>query len=476
MADGGLGLLPYEELRRQVALFRDGLRRAAPESLAAYMVAMSDSYRPEWFHREVARRCERLLAGESSGLMVFMPPQHGKSEIVSRSFPAWALGRDPKLKVAGCSYSADLAVQFSRAVRRSMESEEYALIFPKSGLGGVNNADYFETEAGGFYKAVGVCGPLTGTPVDLAIVDDPVKDSVEASSQTYRDRVWEWYNTVLCTRLHNRSRKVLIMTRWHDDDLAGRILRTSRPGEWDVLRVPALCVEAGDGCGSPRAPGDPLWPARHSLESLLERRDRSPLPFAALYQQEPALDGGNVFRRETFRHWTRADLPARFDRVVQSWDFTFKKGEGTDNVCGTVWGVKGPSMFLLAQVCRQMDYVEQRRAMREMMGAHPADAVYVEAAANGEAILSDLGREFPRLVPVKVRESKMERAQLALPCFEAGNIWFPESAPWLAEYEDELTKFPKAAHDDRVDSTTMAINKALGGPDGAWGLAMRRSR
>lgn len=464
----------YDELRARLAEFRAAFRRTAPESLVDYMLCMDDRYTPRWFHREVARRCERLVRGEVRGLMVFLPPQHGKSEILSRSLPAWALGRDPRLRIAGCSYSADLATQFSRAVRRAMESEEYALVFPEAALGGTRNADFFETAAGGFYKAVGVGGPLTGTPVDVAIIDDPVKDALEASSQTFRDRVWEWYNTVLTTRLHNGSRKALIMTRWHDDDLAGRILRTEGREAWDVLTIPAICREDGDGCGSPRRAGDALWPERHSLAKLEAQRDRSPYTFAALYQQEPVVDGGNVFRRELFRHWTRADLPGRFDRVVQSWDFTFKKGEGTDNVCGTVWGVRGARIYLLAQYCRQMDYVEQRHAMREAVRQFPASAVYVEAAANGEAIISDLGREIPALVPVRPRESKMERAQLALPYFEAGNVWFPAEAPWLAEYEDELTRFPRAAHDDRVDSTTMAINKALGGPEGAWGFAMRR--
>lgn len=136
----------------------------------------------------------------------------------------------------------------------------------------------------GFYKAVGVGGSLTGTPVDIAIIDDPVKDAAEANSVTYRQRVWEWYNTVLSTRLHNNSKQLFIMTRWHEDDLAGRILK-AEPQEWTVLSLPALCEEEHDGfLNSPRHVGEPLWGSRHSLDKLLRQQKGAPREFAALYQ------------------------------------------------------------------------------------------------------------------------------------------------------------------------------------------------
>ena len=193
---------------------------------AAFLSYVSQSYHRQWFHALIADKCQRLYDGTlgTNRLMLFVPPQHGKSEIVSRKFPAWALGVNPRLKIVGSSYSADLALQFSRSIQRTIESDEYGEVFPKTlinsqGVGGdkrgwVRRIDLFETVGfGGFYKAVGVGGSLTGTPADIGIIDDPVKDAMEAYSPTARDRVWNWYTDVFLTRLHNNSKQLLIMTR-----------------------------------------------------------------------------------------------------------------------------------------------------------------------------------------------------------------------------------------------------------------------
>ena len=223
------------------------LGRLARTNLTAFLNYVMPDYSMQWFHKHIAHQCQLLIDGNlpTQGLMVFISPQHGKTEIVSRKLPAWALGRNPALKIVGCSYSADLAQQFSRAVQRTIESDEYKSIFPDTqlpsgGRGYQRNVDYFDIVGGGFYKAVGVGGSLTGTPADLGIIDDPVKDAMEAYSKTYRDRVWNWYTDVFLTRLHNRSKQLLIMTRWHEDDLAGRLL-DREPDKWTVVSIPAIC-------------------------------------------------------------------------------------------------------------------------------------------------------------------------------------------------------------------------------------------
>ena len=237
-------------------LKREKLKLEAPTSFSRFLGYSNPKYELEWFHKLIADHCQMLLEGKIKNLMVFMPPQHGKSEIISRNFPAWALGQNPDLKIVGCSYSSDLAQQFSRSIQRTIDSKEYQAIFPATYLNGSNtrmdargylrNIDLFEMVGHrGFYKAVGVGGSLTGTPVDIAIIDDPVKDANEANSITYRQRVWDWYNTVLSTRLHNNSRQLFIMTRWHEDDLAGRILK-AEPQEWTVLAIPAICEQEYD--------------------------------------------------------------------------------------------------------------------------------------------------------------------------------------------------------------------------------------
>lgn len=292
-------------LRRKLELRLQQLDRKASERLAFFLNATMPSYERMWFHTLIANKCQDLFEGKIKKLMIFVPPQHGKSEIVSRKFPAWVLGKNPATKIAGCSYSSDLAESFSRSIQLTLNSPEYERIFSddiipaKGGNGLVRNVDYFDTLHGGFYKAVGVTGGLTGTPVDLAIIDDPVKDKIEAYSETYRQRVWDWYTDVLLTRLHNNSKLLLIMTRWHNDDLAGRILKLERD-EWEVVSLPAI-KENNDNKDDIREIGEALWGERHSLRRLRAMEKRSARTFASLYQQRPSIEGGNIWKKEWFR-------------------------------------------------------------------------------------------------------------------------------------------------------------------------------
>ncbi|MCM1166420.1 MAG: terminase family protein, partial [Ruminococcus sp.] len=285
--------LSERESKRLMQLLRTRTRLEAPRQLTSFLQYTNPRYQLKWFHAVIADACQRLFEGEIKNLMIFVPPQHGKSEIVSRIFPAWALGRDPNIKIAGCSYASDLAEKFSLSIQRTIDSREYQMIFPDTWLNGSfghnerqlaykRNTDYFETvEHAGFYKAVGVGGGLTGTPVDIAIIDDPVKDAKEAYSPTYRQNVWDWYNTVLTTRLHNDSRQLFIMTRWHEDDLAGRILK-AEADDWTVIVIPAICERENDGeLKSQRHIGDALWPEKHSLAKLNKQKQRSPRDFSA---------------------------------------------------------------------------------------------------------------------------------------------------------------------------------------------------
>ena len=339
--------LSERDTKRLMRLRRHRMTLEAPQSLASFLCYTNPKYQLMWFHRVIADACQKLFEGEIKNLMIFVPPQHGKSEIVSRNFPAWAMGRDPNLKIAGCSYSADLAEKFALSIQRTIDSREYQSIFPETWLNGsyghnethrafIRNTDYFETvEHSGFYKAVGVGGGLTGTPVDIAIIDDPVKDAKEALSPTIRQRVWDWYNTVLTTRLHNDSRQLFIMTRWHEDDLAGRILK-AEPDDWTVIVIPALCEREHDGdLMSARHIGDALWPEKHSLAKLQKQQKRSPRDFSALYQQRPVIEGGNIVKRDWFRRISMADFRAlRFNEPMHFYlDTAYKKknASGHDN-------------------------------------------------------------------------------------------------------------------------------------------------
>lgn len=276
-----------------------------------FVTYVNKDYEVNWHHALLCEYLDRFISGDIKRLMVFMPPQHGKSQLVSRSAPAYILGKNPKAKVVIASYSSDLASSFNRDCQRIIESEEYEHVFPKTKLNESNvvnvakgswlrNSDIFETVGmGGFLKAVGVGGSLTGTPADFAIIDDPVKDAIEASSFTTQQRIWDWYTSVLETRLHNESRVLLTMTRWDVNDLAGKLIQNMESGgtKWVVLKLPAIKT-ADENQSDPRQYGEALWPSRHDLAKLQDSRQKSARVFEALYQQNPrpVQSGGEFWK------------------------------------------------------------------------------------------------------------------------------------------------------------------------------------
>lgn len=466
-----------EKERRMAMIFRKKLRLEAPSKFWYFLMYSNPKYREEWFHKYIADKCQQLFEGKIKKLMVFMPPQHGKSEIISRQFPAWALGRNPDLKIVGSSYSSDLAEQFSRSIQRTIDSEEYQRIFPDTYLNGntvktnvrgyLRNVDIFETVGHrGFYKAVGVGGSLTGTPADIAIIDDPIKDANEANSVVYRQRVWDWYNTVLTTRLHNDSRQLFIMTRWHEDDLAGRILK-AEGDEWEVVSIPALCEREHDGGISDRHIGDALWEDRHSKAELERQKARAPREFNALYQQHPTIEGGNIVKRDWFRTISMADFKAlHYNEPMHFYlDTAYnKKKVNQDN---------DPSGILAA--CRINNYIYLYDAMQmykempdllrflpEYISAHEGNSeskLHVEPKANGISVVQML-REMTTL---NVKETptptddKEVRLRAVSPRIECGRVFIVEGS-WNDDFLDEVCGFPTQPHDEFVDILGYAIN------------------
>lgn len=454
------------------------LKLEAPNTFSRFLGYSNPKYEAEWFHILIADYCQKLLEGEVKNLMVFVPPQHGKSEIISRNFPAWALGKNPDLKIVGSSYSSDLAEQFSRSIQRTIDSKEYQDIFPDTYLNGSNirtdtkgflrNVDIFETVGHrGFYKAVGVGGSLTGTPVDIAIIDDPVKDANEANSITYRQRVWDWYNTVLSTRLHNDSKQLFIMTRWHEDDLAGRILK-AEPQDWTVLSIPAICEQEHDGAlYSPRHIGDALWENRHSKRKLEKQKARAPREFSALYQQHPTIEGGNIVKRDWFRSISMAEFTAmRYNEPMHFYlDTAYnKKKKNQDN---------DPSGILAACRIRNNIYLyDAQQVWKEMpdllrflpdyMEAHEGNKesiLHIEPKANGISVVQML-REISTL---NVKETptptddKEVRLRAVSPRIECGRVYIVEGS-WNDDFLDEVCGFPSQPHDEFVDILGYAIN------------------
>lgn len=465
-----------ELLNRKRELMKRRLGIRAVDDFPLFMPYVNLAYDLQWFHRIIAEHCQRLLNGEIRNLMVFVPPQHGKSEIVSRNFPAWALGQNPDLKIVGCSYSAELSRQFSRSIQRIIDSAEYATIFPDTYLNGSNvvttkgylrNVDIFETVGHrGFYKCVGVGGSLTGTPVDIGIIDDPVKDALEAYSETYRNRVWEWYLSVFLTRLHNESRQLFIMTRWHEDDLAGRILKRE-PDKWTVLKIPALRETSEDGNDfDPREVGEALWENRHSRERLLEQKKRSERNFSALYQQNPTIEGGNIIKEKWFRRITKADYHAlHFHEPIHFFlDTAYNKKQKSDNdPSGIIGACKIRNNIYIT--CAQKVYKEFPDLIRylpDFMAANDASGestLRIEPKANGVSVCQQLQESSSLNVTYtpSPTDPKDTRLYAVAPKVECGRVYLVEG-DWNEEFIDEVCGFPAKTHDEYVDILGYAIN------------------
>lgn len=468
----------YELNLQILQRLRDYTKREAANDFAAFLTYINPRYRLEWFHRVIADNCQALFEGRIKNLMVFMPPQHGKSEIISRTFPAWALGCNPDCKIVGCSYAADLAQQFSRAIQRTLDSEEYAEVFPDTSITGIRgrrqgylrNVDVFEVvDHKGFYKAVGVGGSLTGTPVDIAIIDDPVKDAAEAMSTTYRQRVWDWYNSVLTTRLHNKSRQLFIMTRWHEDDLAGRIL-AAEPQEWKVISIPAICEVENDGGLSHRHIGEALWEERHSIEKLIKQQERSARMFSALYQQHPTIEGGNIVKRDWYRHITAEEFSRlhHAEPIVFFIDtaFTDKKINDPTGIIATT--KIGNDLFVLHAEKAYLKFPDLIKFIPTYCRAHGYTArssIRIEPKANGLSVIDQL-KDLTGLNVTKTpspKDSKETRLNAASPCIESGRVVLVDGA-WNEAYIDEVCGFPSKPHDEFVDVTCYAIDFHLTNP------------
>ena len=411
---------------------------------------------------------ERLLdvaQGKLKRLLIQMPPRHGKSEFASAHFPAWYLGTFPDRRVILASYEHDFAASWG-AKARDRFAEFAPTLWQLTIRRGQQGADDWGIahHAGGMVCA-GVGGPITGRGADLLEIDDPVKSAEEAYSETYRERAWDWYRSTAYTRLEPGGAIILIMTRWHEDDLAARILahRGEDQEAWEVVSLPAL-AEAGDVLG--RTEGEPLWPRRYPLSALREIQESiGPYWWQALYQQRPAPPEGSLFKKEWWRFYADRDRPQTFDQVLQSWDMAFKDTKDSSYVVGQVWGNVGARIYLLDQARERMDFSRTLEAVEGLSARWPEAVLkLVEDKANGPAVISALQLKVPGLVPVKPQGGKLSRAQAILPLVAAGNVWLPspQEQPWVEQFLAEASSFPVGATDDQVDAMSQGLQWWLG--------------
>ncbi len=305
-------------------------RLAASETLTAFTEYTFPQYRTAEHHRLICEKLEAVERGEIDRLMIFMPPRHGKSELASKRFPAWYLGRNPEKQVITASYNSDLAGDFGRQVRNIVREQRFRNVFPSVTLAEDSQAaNRWNTSAGGSYVAAGVGTAVTGRGAHLLLIDDPVKDREEAESETRRETVYNWYSSTAYTRLMPGGAVILIQTRWHEDDLAGRLLEAEAKGgdKWEKLILPAILSD-----------GTALWPDWYPIEALNRTKAAiGPRDWSALYQQQPAPDDGTFFLKAWFK---RHETPPPRVHVYMTSDYAVTEGDGDYTEHG-VWGIDG---------------------------------------------------------------------------------------------------------------------------------------
>ena len=397
----------------------------------------------------------RLLDTPDGRLIISMPPQEGKSVRVGRDFPIWALMQNPDLRIITGSYGQGLANRNGRTVRNAIitNPDVGLAVAPDHGAASEWTIDGHD----GGVLSVGRGAGVTGRPADLLIIDDPIKDRAEADSLTIRDTTWDWWTDALSARLAPGAPVVLILTRWHEDDLAGRLVEHDAEAGWRVLNIPAQCEDpATDPLG--RELGEYMISARGRTREQWEQRKRTAgsRTWNALYQGRPSPTEGGAFRRDWWRRWTH---PPQLHRVIQSWDMAFKGTDKSDFVVGQVWATDGADSYLLDQVRGRWTFTETLAQVRQLRDRWPmTSATLVEDKANGTAVIDSLNRSIPGLVPVQPQGGKETRAAAVSPLVEAGNVWLPPATvPWVGALIEETAAFPQGSHDDQVDALTQAL-------------------
>ncbi len=417
-------------------------------------------------------RCDRL--------MISLPPQEGKSVRVSRRFPEFLLAKNPRLRIAIISYAHGVARRLARSIRDDISAHSGMLGIAVSPTSSAAHEWSLAGHDGEVY-ATGIAGSLTSRPVDVLIIDDPYKNGEQADSEAWQEIVRDFWTEVAVPRLGPGAIVIIVQTRWRDDDLSGWLKAEDDEGRWRVINIPAQAdhdPNKGETDPLGREPGEYLESARGRTEEEWERRqvEVGSRTWNALFQGRPAPASGNIFKAEWFPFYespqwiTREDgsnWAVSFDEVIASWDMTFKNTDGTDYVCGQVWGRRGIDAYLLDQVHDRMSFVETCNAVRLLAAKWPQALLkLVEDKANGPAVLSALARKVPGLVPEQPEGSKVARAAAISPFAEAGSILLPapELAPWVDGLIEELKTFPRARHDDRTDTLTQAVRRLLLNP------------
>lgn len=453
-----LPMAEQEKLLEQVSQYKDAVKREkAQKSFMAFVHEMWPGFIHGRHHTLMAKKFEEIAEGKLKRLIINMPPRHTKSEFASNMLPAWFLGNHPDKKVIQSSNTADLAVGFGRKVRNLVDSEQYAKIFPNVSLRADSKAaGRWATNHNGDYFAIGVGGTVTGKGADLLIIDDPHSEQEARQAQgdpSVFDSVYEWYTSGPRQRLQPGGAIIIVMTRWSDKDLTGRVLKSDNT-DWEVIELPAIMPS-----------GNPLWPEFWSLSELEALKEELP-PFKwnAQYQQKPTGEEGAIVKRDWWRRW-ESERPPRCEYIIQSWDTAFTKSQRADYSACTTWGVfyrdedeQDVNIILLDAFKEKMEFPALKARAKEMYDEWEPDSCIIEAKAAGAPLIQELRRMgvyVQDYTPTRGND-KFVRLNSVTDLFSSGKVWAPETR-WADEVIEELARFPNAEHDDLVDSSVQAL-------------------
>lgn len=446
-----------DEQKLAIALLR--------ESYAAYCYFV---HQGKWidtkFHKFLADKVQTFIETNTGNpfdiLVISTPPQHGKSLTITETLPSWLVGKYPDKRCIIACYNDEFAGKFGR--RNKQKIEEYGKHIFGIKLKKSSDRDMEIADHSGGIMVRGIQSSITGNSGDIILLDDPIKNRLEADSETYRERLWEEWQNSIKSRTQAGSKVVLIQTRWHEDDLAGRIIREEKNVE--VVNIP---VEAEENDILGRQVGDALCPEIGKDNAWLQMFKQSYMSdpngggtraWNALYMGRPTSAEGNIFKREWWKYYNK--LPDNIQLVGISVDATFKDSDTSDFVAIEVWGKLNGDYYLIDLIKKRMDFPETLRAIRYMADKYPnKHSILIEDKANGSAIISMLKHEIGGIIPITPKESKVSRANAIMGIVEGGNVYLPEYADFTNEFVEECASFPNGVHDDLVDACTQFINK-----------------
>ena len=433
--------------------------------LLPFVERFNPDYLAGWVHKDICQRLEKfseqVANKESPRLMLFMPPRHGKSTLASVAFPAWHLGRHPDHEFISCSYSGSLAMSFSRKVRQLLREPVYKNVFEKSRLDkDSQSVESWQTTQGGGYVAAGVGGGITGKGANVLVIDDPVKNREDAESDNNRAATWDWYTSTAYTRLSPGGGILVILTRWHDDDLAGRLLKQAEDGadQWEVIRYPAI-AEIDENF---RKQGESLHPERYNVDALEQiRKAIGPRDWSALYQQNPVSDEGDYFSRDMIRYYEYDEIDTAELNYYCAWDLAIGQRDRNDYSVGIVVGIDEYDHLYVVDVVRGkydgFELVEQILDLYETWrpGIVGIERGHIEMALGPflQKRTRERGLSEAYFKDLKVgRRDKEARARAIQGRMQQGMVYFPKDAVWTGTMVAELLRFPNGAHDDQVDA------------------------